>query len=538
MRRTRDAAEMEEAMQTKRTGGLTRRSLLKSGAATGGALVGAGALGTTFVSRSLAQALPNPADVLARINVGNYVREDYRKQYALGDDELLWDPAKDWIRTVDWEKVRSEHAGKTVRFAIGAADRESAQDGIKPFLELSGINVELVAIPDDSMYDKVVAEFLGGNASFDALQFFSPWLGDFAAQGFLAPLDEYAAKWGLPLDDFYDTYRLNYGNFGDKGLFGIPFDCDIQMVHIRPSIFRKVMGTEPDRVNTVASYDDMLRLAPELAKAEPGVSAIGMMCGRGFWATYTWQHIAAQHGMMLFDENWEPIFNDERGIKGLETVIALGRHAIEGFAGADWPTNRAAWLGGQVACNISWQDSGTQATRPDQSKIGEDVLTIYTPRVAGGNFAPPNIAGSTSCVTATSPEPEAAFLMLAFLTTASIMAMNEANANGVAPGYKSVLTNERLRSVAQPAKVWADQLDYCWCAPRLPYMFEMEQAVGFEINKAIVGEITAKQALDNGAAAWKKIMGEKGGFYRGNDPVSFASMAPGLWLGKGKPLPF
>ena len=98
----------------------------------------------------------------------------------------MWDPAKDWIRTVDWEEVRKEFAGTTVKFAIGAADAESAADGLKPFQELSGITVELVPIPDDSLYDKVVAEFISGNASFDALQFFSPWLGDFAAPGFLS----------------------------------------------------------------------------------------------------------------------------------------------------------------------------------------------------------------------------------------------------------------------------------------------------------------------------------------------------------------
>ena len=114
----------------------------------------------------------------------------------------------------------------------------------------------------------------------------------------------------------------------------------------------------------------------------------------------------------LFDENWEPIFNGDAGVKGLETIVALSKHAIEGIAAADWPTNRAALLGGQIACNISWQDSGTQATRPDQSKIGDDIMTIYEPRVAGGTYAPPNIAGSTSVVAATSPEPEAAFLML------------------------------------------------------------------------------------------------------------------------------
>ena len=139
------------------------------------------------------------------------------------------------------------------------------------------------------------------------------------------------------------------------------------MVHIRPSVFKKI-GIDADRVNSIATYDDMIRIAPELNKAEKGVNAIGMMCGRGFWATYTWQHIAAQYGMQLFNENWEPIFNGDAGVKGLETIVALSKHAIEGVAAADWPTNRAAWLGGQVACNISWQDSGTQATRADQSQ--------------------------------------------------------------------------------------------------------------------------------------------------------------------------
>jgi multiple sugar transport system substrate-binding protein len=522
-------------MLLKKSGLVNRRTVLKSTAAVG-ATVAIGGVNMFNVNSAFADMM-NPADVLKSINVGKYVKKEYREQYKLGDNDELWDSSKDWIRTADWEAIRKEHAGKTVRFAIGAADRESAQDGLKPFLELSGIKVDLVPIPDDSMYDKVVAEFLSGNASFDALQFFSPWLGDFAAQGFVKPLDEYAAKWKLPVDDFYETYLLNYGHWGDKGLMGIPFDCDIQQVHIRPSIFKKVLGKDPDRTTTIPTYDEMIRIAPELNKAEKGVNAIGMMAGRGFWATYTWQHIAAQYGMEMFNDKWEPSINSDAGIKGLETILALSKNAIEGVAAADWPTNRAAFLGGQIACNISWQDSGTQATRPDQSKVGDDVLTIYEPRVEGGRFAPPNIAGSTSCVTATSPEPEAAFLMLAFLTSASIMAMNEANANGVAPGYKSVLANEKLRAVSQPAKVWADELDHAWCAPRLPQAFQMEQEIGFLLNKCIVGELKPKDALDQAAEKVKAIM-TKSGFYAGKDPVSYASMEKGLWLGKGKKLPF
>ena len=168
------------------SGKLSRRSFMKSTAATGMSTLGAG-----FASQVWADGhLPDPQSVLDQISIAGYVREDYRNLYSMSDDKPFWDNSKDWIRTVDWEAVRSELAGSTVRFAIGAADTESAAEGLEPFKQLSGIEVELVPIPDDSFYDKALAEFISGNASFDALQFFSPWLGDFAAPGFLYPLDE------------------------------------------------------------------------------------------------------------------------------------------------------------------------------------------------------------------------------------------------------------------------------------------------------------------------------------------------------------
>ncbi len=510
----------------------TRRSLLKRSAALGAM----SAIGTSIAMPSWASGhLRDPAAILDDISVANYVRKDYQDLYEMSGDPL-WDPNKDWIRTVDWEKVRQELSGTTVRFAVGAADAESALAGLAPFEALSGITVEVVPIPDDSMYDKVLAEFISGNASFDALQFFSPWLGDFAAPGFLHELDDFAEKWSLPLDDFYDTYRMNYGFFNGK-MYGIPFDCDIQMVHVRKSYMETILGGEVDVVNSIPTYDELIRVSGELNKIEPGVSGVGMMAAPGFWSTYTWEHISAQAGMMLFDENWEPIFNGDEGMKGLDTILQLSKNANEGHAGAGWPENRAAWLGGQVATNISWQDSGTQGMRPDQSNIVDDFVTIYEPRIAGGRFAPPNIAGSTSCVAASAQNAEGAFLMLGFLTTASIMAMNEANANGVAPGYRSVLENEELRKVSQPAKVWGESLDHAWCSPRLPGAFPIEQAIGNEINRAVVGQITGQEALDNAAVAVRRIMSENG-FYQGNDPVDYAAAEPGLYVGEGKPLPF
>lgn len=513
-------------------GKFSRRSFMR-----GASIAGIAAAGSAWGGRLLAaDRLPDPQSVLDEISISKYVRADYRNLYGMSDDKPIWDNSKDWIRTVDWHTVRSELSGTTVRFAIGAADAESASEGLTPFEKLSGIKVELVPIPDDSFYDKALAEFISGNAAFDALQFFSPWLGDFAAPGFLHPLQEFADKWRLPLDDFYDTYRLNYGYFNGR-MYGIPFDCDIQMVHLRKGFVEQVLGGPIDKANSVPTYDELIRLSAELNKVQPGVSGVGLMAAPGFWSTYTWEHISAQAGMMLFDEGWAPIFNGAAGRQGLEIILELAKHANQGHAGAGWPENRAAWLGGQVAMNISWQDSGTQAMRPDQSQIVDDCVTIYEPRIAGGRFAPPNIAGSTSCVSASAQNAEGAFLMLAFLTTASIMAMNEANANGVAPGYQSVLENENLQAVSQPAKVWGDSLRHAWCSPRVPGAFSIEQVIGNEINRAVVGQINAQEALDNAAVAVREIMSQNG-FYQGNDPLDYGAVAPGLYVGKGQALPF
>ena len=58
-------------MTSRNKGLLTRRSLLKSTAATGAAL-GVGGINLFNINKAFAQ-MPNPADVLAKINVGNMV---------------------------------------------------------------------------------------------------------------------------------------------------------------------------------------------------------------------------------------------------------------------------------------------------------------------------------------------------------------------------------------------------------------------------------------------------------------------------------
>jgi multiple sugar transport system substrate-binding protein len=68
-------------------------------------------------------------------------------------------------------------------------------------------------------------------------------------------------------------------------------------------------------------------------------------------------------------------------------------------------------------------------------------------------------------------------------------------------------------------------------------MFEMEQVLGDEINRVVTGRPRPQEALENGNAAWARDHGEER-LLSDAPPVAYEDVAPGLYLGAGKPLPF
>ncbi len=72
----------------------------------------------------------------------------------------------------------------------------------------TGARINLITAPWGELYSKMYASFALGEAVYDIVIFPSAWLPDFAAAGFLVPLDDFIANDpNIQWDDILPIYR-------------------------------------------------------------------------------------------------------------------------------------------------------------------------------------------------------------------------------------------------------------------------------------------------------------------------------------------
>lgn len=189
------------------------------------------------------------------------------------------------------------NAGKTITWAtIAGFYTDIAKQRAAEFTAQTGVNVNIVEIDLQSMYDKEVLDMAGGTGAYDIVTWNLSWLGQWAENGWVEPLDSYIAKDDatLKLDDIAPilvtqnkwkgmTYGLPYYTF-TQGMF---YRCDLFEDPAEQAAFQSTYGYALDVPTTYEQMADMAqffrRKAGDTLKGE-AVSkdfyGIGLMDGR------------------------------------------------------------------------------------------------------------------------------------------------------------------------------------------------------------------------------------------------------------------
>ncbi|MGI1661560.1 extracellular solute-binding protein [Palleronia sp. KMU-117] len=222
-------------------------------------------------------------------------------------------------------------------------------------------------------------------------------------------------------------------------------------------------------------------------------------------------------GGQLFTEDWEPAFNSEAGVRALNWFVDLyNANAVpKGVPNYLWDDTGLGFASGTVAMNLDWGGWSAFFNDPANSKVAGDVGLIRAPKGSSGLRT--GWSGShTFSITETCDNKEAAASFVSFLTDYDRQ-MVEAR-KGLLPTRTQVWEDAKaeFQSSGQDFLVevfdtfQASMAEDAFTPPLIPEWIEVSNVLWPRLQAAIVGDMTAQEALDEAAAEALIIMEDAG----------------------------
>ncbi len=403
-----------------------------------------------------------------------------------------------------------------------------------------GINIEIIEVPFNEVYEKEMAEFVVGSGAFDLVTFYPAYIGDFAGNGFLEPLDDYMAKepasvWDPMAADVLPPFWELYCKFGGK-TYALPIDGDILMLQYRKDLFENADEQAAFKAKynrdlvPPETWEDWLQvgefftrkkgetLAGEtLAHDFYGVAEYGM---RGF-SVFWYLNRFTSAGGMYFDKEMNPTIKTPEGVAGLQNMIDSLKVAPPDTMAYGYEELKDAFLKGYVAMIMQWSDVPKKSGDPELSNIVGKVGVGLVPgtKMADGTVKHSAMmpVGRVLAVAADSDNKEAAYWVAKHLSYDRSLDDVSTMLTGLDPYRYTHFSNP------QAYTMFADQ------ATAELYLkgVEANMAVGFpeifipgsaaytdaldlHVQKALAGEETPEQALAAAATEWNAITDKLG----------------------------
>lgn len=480
----------------------TRRKFLKT-AAMGGA---AAAASSAIPGTALGQQMVPPGKKLFNDLTLNYFQDNN------------WGHAPLWL---------SQHLMKEA--GVGIAGREQYDGG------------DAVA--------KILPQLLGGRPRFDFVQYPSLFFGAFAETGQLEPLDDYFAQYDGTsdyLDWVMPAYREFYTKWDNK-TYGLVIDGDIHILHYRQNYFddaalqnkfSKRFQRNLEVPKTWNSFLDTVQFFTEELSSQ-GIYGTSMVVNPPNFGWGFWMDIAASAGVNYFDENMNPTINQGKAAEALDIYREIVRFGPPGNENMDIGTTIQRWQSGSDVMSVWWIDLAEFTVQQQGVELAELQRGALVPGWENDDGSITNRAISLWCRTLSVPKDipqdrkDAAFYFiyrmshrdysdqivadeycgsdpfgLTHYTDAAAQLYTQPNPQrgtenelwSTNAGIYETFDRARNHLDAGLANVEVGYPQFFWeGAP------EYADALGRNISKAIAGELTSQQALDEAAEEWVKI---------------------------------
>ncbi len=356
------------------------------------------------------------------------------------------------------------------------------------FTEETGIEITLDELGYTDLYQKLTADFVGKTAQYDLMTVDIVWSGEYAANLYTVPLDDFMErdKAELNLDDIMPV-AWTLGEYEGKH-WAYPMAGYANVLNYRKDVL-EAAGIEPP-----ATQEELLAAAKALTKGD--MYGIALLGAKGSAVAQDYMAFVQQHGGSILDADGNVALNTPDNVAVLEYFGELFKYAPPGSIDYWWDQRETAFRTGIVAMMEGWSIARAGYEDPDISSV-VGLVDVTAAPVAEGMDPKYGFGGWGIGINASSTklEQEAAWEFIKWLTSEEIQ--KDWIKNDGAPIRRSTLTDPELVAMYPWFPLILESFekgdgDY---RPRIPEYSIIQDALGTYVNAYLVGQETAESAL-------------------------------------------
>jgi multiple sugar transport system substrate-binding protein len=375
------------------------------------------------------------------------------------------------------------------------------------FRQETGIEVDFTLLPIDALSARLQAELNSGAPDIDIIQWtatFAGWLAPHMADHAKLLADSASQHPDFDWDDFLPPVR-ELASYQGK-LLGIPYRVTTDIL-----AYQKPLLAEAGFATPPGNWDDFLAAANATTKP-PGRYGLGIWGRQGPAMLGGFSPFLYGNGGRYFDpKTLEIEINAPQAVEALAFYGDLmTRYKVVVPDAITWEYDEIV-AGGQhdrYAMAITLAPYGTLMNDPKLSQTAGHWAFAPTPGRHAASDSRVALNGWTFGVPAAGKNTEWAFAFIQFATSKKWMRRSLERGN--APPRTSVLTDPSVLDRFGWAPIMAQALQTSRLEPREPYWPSMELALRRGISAVLLGQQTAKPALDEVARDWQRAMRRAG----------------------------
>ena len=356
-----------------------------------------------------------------------------------------------------------------------------------------GIKVNLTFVTYEALHDKIVAAAPAG--TYDTVLVDVIWPAEFASKKMIVDIT----------DRFPESERSKIVAGGlktteyDGRYYGVPWILDTKYFFYNKKMLGEAgVNPPPD------TWDGVVEAARALKSK--GIVEYPLIWS---WAQAEaiicdYAQLLGAYGGQFFDENGKPTFNTGGGLQALEFMRMTLDEKLSNPASTETLEDDARKVisQGEAAMALNWTYMFALANDPKESQVAGQIDIAHTPK---GPAGAPGVNGSMGmAITSGSQNQDAAWKYIQFMTSQKIQ---NQYAKLSLPIWKSSYDDKQvIQALPEVVPVAKTQLNDLILRPVVTLYNDVSHTMQVELQRALTGDKTPKQALDDAAKAVSETM--------------------------------